>query len=261
MGHWGWGNLQRTASASGAARAGIRTGLLWVLGAVITVTGGCEDYVAVDSRTAVVDISELPVATKPTGSQDCDISGAPAVTLSLRESEFSHFLRSTDAIPLWFDKDIAAGGMLTLHVVVTSFDAADAIFDLQQTIPANAMHSDVEVRLSDIALPTAALPVSRHLTLHAVFTVSDEQRYEGAGAVRLYFHPDGDGWQLYEEVIRDRDYSRGALTDAERAKREAALGSLPAGVSAVYVDARVTKLSDDPEHVPPDDATDDEVIQ
>ena len=81
-----------------------------------------------------------------------------------------------------------------------------------------------------------------------------------AGSVRLYFHPDGDGWQVYDEAVRDRDYWEGALTQEERAKREAALASLPTGVFIEYVDARVTKLSDNPQHIPPDDAT-DEVIR
>ena len=72
--------------------------------------------------------------------------------------------------------------------------------------------------------------------------------------MRLYFHPDADGWQFYDDLIRERDYSGGALTDGERTKRARALESLPPGIAAEYVSTRVTKLSDDPEHIPPDDA-------
>jgi hypothetical protein len=195
-------------------------------------------------------------ATKPTGSQVCTIEpGSSTVRLSLPDTEFSQLLGASDAISLEFEKELSASGTLILEVVVSSVDEPDARFELSQALEETEI-TDVQLALSRITLPTHALQVSRQLRVHAKFVAADETTHESSPDVWLFFHPEGDSWRFYDEAIRDLEYSGGALTDAEREKRAAALASLPAGVSANYVDVRVTALSDDPYHVPPEDSMD-----
>lgn len=216
---------------------------------------GCNTDIAISGDESALSVAESREATKPSGSQDCQITGREVLGLSLPEDrEFSQLLRVNDVIPLRVTKDIALAGTLMLDVVVNSVDTPDSRVSSNHAIGKDDGDVIISVPISLIGLPTHPLEVSRFLTIHGKFVV-DGGRYEAARSVRLFFHPQFDGWQFYDEDVRDRDYHGGALTAAERAKRAAALESLPSGISARYVTARVTKLSDDPAHIPPDDAT------
>ena len=216
---------------------------------------GCSTDVATSVDESALSVAEPLDATKPRGSQDCHISGGEVLRLSLpEEGEYSQFLRVDDVIPIRVTKDMALAGTLMLDVVVNSIDAPELRTTSNHAIAREDGDVIISVPISPIRLPTHPLEVSRLLTVHGKLVV-DGGRYEAARSVRLFFHPQFDGWQFYDEAVRDRDYYGGALTAAERAKRDAALESLPSGISARYVIARVTKLSGDAEHIPPDDAT------
>ena len=209
----------------------------------------------VEGMAAPIESTEPRAATKPTGSQDCNPAGKEVLRLSLQqEGDFSRFLRVNDSISLRLETDVESGGTLTLQTTVTSVDAEAVGRVSNYSVPRHATELTVSLPVSVIDPPTHGLAVSRQLIIHARLA-ADGGRYEAAREVRLYFHPQDDGWEFYDAVVRDRDYSGGALTEAERAKRAAAIESLPPGTTAEYVGARSTKLSDDPGHIPPDDAT------
>ena len=194
-------------------------------------------------------------ASQPTGSHNCNLSGDEVLLVSLQsEGPYSRFVRANDEIALRVFNDLAVPGTLTIVAVVVAPDSPDTRFEVHYPTTGEASEVSVSLPLSEIVLPAHTLEVSRQLRIHGEFRSASGVPYEGGTRLRLYFHPQDDGWQLYDETIRDRDYSGGALTIAERTKRDLAVASLPPGLTAEYVDVRVEKLSDDPEYIPPDDA-------
>jgi hypothetical protein len=210
---------------------------------------------SIDDSAEEVAVSEPRPARKPTGSQHCGLTGEEVFGISLQQDgEYSRLLARTDAIPLRVTKELDESGALTIEATVTSFELPDQSFAFDHFVAAGRRQVNVVLPLSRLSLPLYNGDVSRQLTIDATFATDDGSEYDAVGSVRLYFHAQGGGWRFYDEVVRDRDYSGGALTDAERAKRAAAMASLPPGVTAEYANARVTKISDDPDDISPDEA-------
>ncbi len=68
---------------------------------------------------------------------------------------------------------------------------------------------------SELRLPTGSFATSGQLWLTAETDFADGV-HRTSTAAPLFFHPDANGWLVYDRAVRDERYARGALVDALR---------------------------------------------
>lgn len=203
------------------------------------------------SQSIALDSAEI----EPFG---CTIVGGEAgVVIEPLPVDYDHTLMDSQSLEIRLAKKRAEPAEVVLTVVGRYPDAADKSFEFTANMDAGEQVADVSIPLQSLQLPTHSLEVSRQLHVHAVATYSDGFDEPAGGYVRLYFHPEAAGWTFYSESKLKSEYWGGALTVAERGRRQEALDALAAEGEDVasfhFAVPRVTKLSDDPTFLPNDD--------
>ena len=156
--HRGDGGAHSFARAETAVRA--------VTVAMMALCLGCNSDAgsSVEETAAPIEAAEPTEATKPSGSQECNVTGREMLWLALQqEGEFSRFLLAEDGIPLRVATDIESGGTLTLEAVVTSIDAPAVRTSSNYPVARGETEANVSLPLSIINPPRHGLAVSRQL--------------------------------------------------------------------------------------------------
>lgn len=117
---------------------------------------------------------------------------------------------------------IAEEGQAAIRVVSTSQHGLTrkllAPFDISAGV-----ETSKTIPIVDLGLSTEVLDYSGVLRVAAKVTLATGAEDDTADRI-LYFHPEAGGWRVYDQVTRDRDFERGALTAEAAAHAQAVTG-------------------------------------
>jgi hypothetical protein len=190
---------------------------------------------------------------------DCMLADETTLALYVDQMQSAGFLTTEQSIPVTIMRSFSTPGVLTTEITIRVPDHPDTTIELGDHVSPHANLTSRSIPISDLGLSTEEFSVSGMLQFRARF-YSPEGLADESDSEYLYFHPVEGGWAIYSDEVRQREYFGGALTSEERQKRELAFASRPLDMpDAQFAAARVSRISEHPNHVPSQGA--DQVIE
>ena len=183
------------------------------LACIATLLPACSE--SGDSRIIGMRQARLEQTTSPSCGTD-----APArVDVSLRELAAGPVALRRDG-SLQLELTSEEPHSLEVSLVVSAFIAdRSARAELPPVHVDSSSEAVFEVAAQDLGLPSGDFEASGHFSVSGAVS-SGRQFAAMLTELDLYFHPDREGWIIYDQTARDELYAGGALTEQEAALRE-----------------------------------------
>jgi hypothetical protein len=122
-------------------------------------------------------------------------------------------LSADGSLRLVLTNDTTVDGEVVVSARVISRDGYTEV-EVAQAAAAAGEPIPIAVEARELALPRGTFDFAGGLGIDA--TLVQGGSHVGSATLDLHFHPNGDGWRVYDTAVLLEDYGGGGLTDAAR---------------------------------------------